>query len=170
MKFRRCNTGPFRGFLALSVSVAVLASNCVFAFASPSKSNTPAGPGQTQTAGGLLSAEAIVTETGVRLEWRSDFDINNLGFNVYRLRAGKRTRLNPEIIPGSIFVAGPNGAQRSPRGVSQNLSSPGSYAWFDPAGTRDSVYYIESVTQSRSATLHDALVPVAEAGDPAGKT
>ncbi len=155
MKFRRCNTGPVRGFLALSVSLAVLASNCVFVFASFNKSNlhsSPA-PAQTRTPGGLLSASAVVTEAGVRVEWTSSFDANNLGFNVYRVRAGKRTLLNREIIPGAIF--GP---------VSLNGSVPGSYGWLDRNGTADSVYYVESVTQDRFATLHEPVAPLAGAG------
>ena len=162
MKFRPRNTGPLRGFLALSVSVAVIVSNCAFAVASYSKSTTPAHPAQVQTAGGLLSAEAIVTESGVRIEWRSSFDIDNLGFNVYRVRDGKRTRLNREIIPGSVFVAGPKGAANGPRGVYQDV---GSHGWLDRSGTADSVYYIESVSQSRTLVVHEALVPVAEANN-----
>jgi len=154
MHFRLSNSGLFRGLLALSVSLAVVTSSYTFALASLGTSISPVAPVQDGDA--LLSADAVLTEAGVRIEWSSKFDSENLGFNVYRVRGGKRTRINREIIPGSVFSASPNDPQ------SALLHGGQSYAWFDPAGTEDSVYYVESVSQRGVSRLNNALTPVAE--------
>jgi hypothetical protein len=41
----------------------------------------------------------------VLLEWRTNSAADNLGFNVYRVKAGQRTRVNKEIIPGALFAS-----------------------------------------------------------------
>src|SRR5258706_2468619 len=51
----------------------------------------------------LGSASATPTDRGVRLEWRTTFEQDNLGFDVYRVRNGQRTQLNRTLIPGSAF-------------------------------------------------------------------
>ncbi|MBC8032045.1 MAG: hypothetical protein H7Z16_18320 [Pyrinomonadaceae bacterium] len=111
-----------------------------------------------------MSANAVATEAGVRIEWSSKFDIDNLGFNVYRLEQGKRIRINREIIPGSVFVAPvSNPRSNRPNAAAEFFSRAGySYGWFDPAGTADSVYYIESVSVERVARVHQAVRAISE--------
>ena len=78
---------------------------------------------------------AVRYENGVSIRWRTQFEVDNLGFNVYRTDGSKRIRLNPEIIAGSAFVAGNNTA----------LGAGKSYAWFDNNPGGDPEYWIESL-------------------------
>ena len=152
MKYAARKLGFLRGLLALSVSLAVMASSQGFALAF---FNNALSQQQAQLDRGdeLLFAKATVTESGVRLEWTSRPDSDNLGFNIYRVQDGQRTRLNREIVPGSLFVAGANvTAEAIP------LRSH-SFGWFDARGTAESVYYIESVSLARAPRFHEPLTP-----------
>ncbi|MGI9166259.1 MAG: hypothetical protein ACR2G5_07720 [Pyrinomonadaceae bacterium] len=90
------------------------------------------------------------SDQGVLLQWNSRFEKENLGFNVYRLRNRRRTRVNSEIIPGSVFTAG-----------DQSLLRGGySYSWLDRNGTPDSTYYVESVSLDGKTRVHEAIRPL----------
>ena len=82
------------------------------------------------------AATAIRYEEGVSIRWRTQFEVDNLGFNLYREEGGKRTRVNSEIIAGSAFMVGANTA----------LGAGKSYAWFDnnPASGNPE-FWIESL-------------------------
>ena len=97
-----------------------------------------------------FTARAIVSENGVLLKWSTDFEIDILGFEVYRIDDGKRTLANRTIIPGSIFIAG--------SGVP--LRAGYSYQWFDRHGATDSVYYIESISVAGKRNSSAAIAPV----------
>jgi len=154
MKYPACKLGFLRGLLALFVSLAIIASSHAYSLAS--FGNSIKQPAQIESGDELLFATATVTETGVRLEWASKRDPDNLGFNIYRLRDGQRSRINREVIPGSLFLAGPN-ASAAAIAVRSH-----SHGWVDLRGTADSVYYIESVSLSRPARFHRPLTPVFE--------
>src|ERR1700730_12464174 len=51
----------------------------------------------------LSSASAVSTRDGVFLQWHTSFELDNVGFNIFRVRNGQRTRANRSIIPGSVF-------------------------------------------------------------------
>jgi hypothetical protein len=76
---------------------------------------------------GVYSLQATADGGGVLLQWHTDFELDNLGFDVYRVLNGERLRVNRSIIPGSVFIAGP--------GIP--LRSGYSYAWFDAGGNSD---------------------------------
>ncbi len=160
MKLFALTSGSFRGLVALSVSLAVIGSNQAFAFAFFSNSNSPQ-PAQLQSDGGFESADAFVADGGVRLEWSSKSDPDNLGFNIYRLQGGQRVRINREIIPGSVFAGMANDARLS-RGNA-------SYGWFDHRGTAAAVYYIESVSLAGASQFYPPVTPVAETRPPGRK-
>jgi hypothetical protein len=44
------------------------------------------------------------------LRWHTGYEINNLGFHLYRVQAGTRTRLTPWPIAGSALTVGPRTA------------------------------------------------------------
>lgn len=155
MKYPACKLGFLRGLLALFVSLAVIASSHAYALAFISNSGSPL-PTQIESGDELLFASATVTEAGIKLEWASKRDADNLGFNIYRLQNGQRRRINREIIPGSLFLTGANAATEA-----LALRSH-SYGWVDVRGTANSVYYIESVSLSRPSRLHQPLTPVFE--------
>jgi hypothetical protein len=98
------------------------------------------------------TAEVKVTAspTGVLLEWRTSFELDNLGFNVYRDQGGTRTQVNPAIIAGSALIVG----QGTP------LYAGYSYQWFDAAGSLDSRYYLEDIDLKGPKTLNGPFAPV----------
>ena len=83
----------------------------------------------------VFAATVRVTEQGSLVEWRSDLSDENLGFNVYRIEQGQRTKLNEEIIPGGVFLNA-NVRQRGGR----------AFAFLDKNGTKQSTYFIEALT------------------------
>ena len=78
----------------------------------------------------LVQARATATPQGVLIEWTTGLDMSSLGFNVYRITNGQRTKLNLSLIAGSALVV---------------KARTQSYAWMDPAGASDSQYEVESV-------------------------
>ncbi len=105
---------------------------------------------------------ATSTDKGVLLEWRTGYEVDNLGFNLYRERNGRRVLVNPSIIAGSAFII----SARAP------MTAGDSYAWLDPHGTSDSVYYLEDLDLNGTSTMHRAAAPTPETpGSPRrGKT
>ena len=93
-----------------------------------------------------FQALATASDRGVLIEWRTGFEPDNLGFNVFRVANGQRTQLNRGLIAGSAVLIG--------------QSQPGSYAWFDANGNLDSAYSIEAVDVRGQSTVHDAFKPV----------
>ena len=96
------------------------------------------------------TANTTVTPAGVLIQWRTNSPADNLGFNVYRLEAGQRVRINKEIIPGAVF------APDAPA----LLRGGYSYSWFDRGGSSSSTYFIESVSLQGTVKLHEAIKPV----------
>ena len=122
--------------VAADVVVAIAASNVDFTAA--------------PTAVELVSFNATSDDLGsVLLQWQTGFEVDNLGFSVYREEGGKRTRLNPQMIAGSALVAGPQTA----------LTAGESYAWFDnsPAGS-EARYWLEEVDLSGRSRWHGPAI------------
>ena len=94
------------------------------------------------------AVSAIRYNNGVSLRWRTGFEVDNLGFNIYREENGRRVRVNPQLIAGSALMVGANTA----------LGAGKSYAWFDNAppgnGTQ---YYIESFDLNGASALHGPI-------------
>ena len=94
---------------------------------------------------GTSAAIATQYEDGVSIRWRTGFEIDNLGFNVYRDENGKRTRVNSQLIAGSALMVG----SRTSFGAGR------SYAWFDYApNNRSSQYLIEAVDLNGESTWY----------------
>ena len=141
MKSRSESLGLARSLVALSVSFAVVISTTALSFASLAGSSAKPAPKSDpvqQQAGSnelkITSVTATKTASGVLLNWHTNSTPDNVGFNVYRVQDGRRTKANREIIPGSVFGPGPPEMMRGGY----------SYGWLDRQGTADSVYYIES--------------------------
>jgi len=83
----------------------------------------------------LTGFMANVLKDGVMLEWKSGFEANNLGYNVYRYQDGQRTRVTPSLIAGSALIT-------KGRGL---LTSGFSYGWFDAQGSAGTQYELEAV-------------------------
>jgi hypothetical protein len=104
----------------------------------------------SQQTGKLSNATAVATTSGVMIQWRSTLDADNLGFNIYRLTAEARVRVNREIIPGAVFVAN-----------RQTLPSDSHlYAWLDRGGSASAGYYIETVSLEGVTKLDERAIAV----------
>ncbi|MEO8434884.1 MAG: C25 family cysteine peptidase [Pyrinomonadaceae bacterium] len=98
----------------------------------------------------ILSVTATATEDGVLIEWRTSYEIDNVGFNLYREQGGRRTKVNGSLIPGSLLIVG--------EGVP--LRGGYSYSAFDRGGTLAATYQLESINLEGKISL-DATLAVA---------
>ncbi|HEX8090117.1 MAG TPA: lamin tail domain-containing protein, partial [Blastocatellia bacterium] len=85
----------------------------------------------------LVSFKATGGENGkVYLQWQTGYEVNNLGFNVYRDQGGKRTLVTPQLVAGSALMVGPSTA----------LTAGQSYSVWDSASDgEDAQYWLEDV-------------------------
>ncbi|HKP86533.1 MAG TPA: signal peptidase I [Blastocatellia bacterium] len=103
------------------------------------------------TAVELISFNALSDETGkVLLQWKTGYEADNLGFNIYREVAGRRVRVNSSPIAGSALLVGQKTA----------LTAGLSYAWVDShAGKEFAQYWLEDVDLDGKRTLHGPVSP-----------
>jgi hypothetical protein len=95
----------------------------------------------TPTAVLLSSFSATEYEGRVLLQWKTGYEANNLGFNVYREEEdGQLTQINSELISGGAFLAG---ARRATAGHS--------YAWID--SERSAISSQQSAPRGQSSSL-----------------
>ncbi len=111
---------------------------------------SPSGPGPTAVR--LSRFNAMSFADGVRLAWSSGYEVNNLGFNIYRERNGQRSRVTPSVVAGSALTVGQG----------NHLTAGYSYSWFDEAGTSDSAYYLEAIDLDGSRQLFGPVYPFAQ--------
>jgi len=90
---------------------------------------------------------------GTIVDWRTEREVDNLGFRLYREDAGRRTLLTPSMVAGSALTVGPG----------NRLTAGYSYSWFDPQGSPDSVYALESVDLDGSSEWAGPIYPAAGA-------
>ena len=156
MRFYPVSSRLAGSLVALAVSTALLFSTCAFAFASPSRlrNATQSKPAVLELQ--LTSATANASAAGVTINWTTNATLDNLGFNIYRVSNRQRTRINREIIPGALM------ASLRPDMVRGGYS----YAWFDPRGTADDTYVIESVNVSGSSRVHSSIRPLLSKSSP----
>jgi hypothetical protein len=76
--------------------------------------------------------EAIRAEEGIVLRWQTGYEVDNVGFHVYREEDGRRERLTHEPILGSLLRAGSG----------TPLTAGGSYSWLDSEGDPWSLKFI----------------------------
>jgi hypothetical protein len=79
--------------------------------------------------------EAVRRDRVVVVRWRTSFELNNLGFRVYREAGGVRERITSRILAGSAFAVGKD----------RPLPAGRSYAWVDRAPAADSQYWLEDI-------------------------
>jgi hypothetical protein len=95
----------------------------------------------------LVRFDAISFDDGrVLLEWQTGYEVDNLGFNLYREQAGERTLITRELIAGSALVAGPGTL----------LSAGRSYRWTDrpPGGSKSARYWLEEISLDGRSVWH----------------
>jgi len=97
----------------------------------------------------MYSVTAVASPQGVLIRWKTSFELDNVGFNIFRERAGLRIQINREIVPGSAFIVGQN----------VPLRAGYSYSWFDSGGTADSVYSIEALALNGTVKSFGNILP-----------
>jgi hypothetical protein len=112
--------------------------------------------GGAPTAVKLISFDATEYQGAVLLQWRTGYEVKNLGFNIYREGGGRLERVNSQIIAGSALIAGPNIA----------ISAGRPYAWWDESSAGRSDYYLEDIDLSGKRTLYGPVTAVAAKSQP----
>lgn len=122
-------------------------SSLVFA-ASNAPTNGSVTIGSAPNAIHLSSFKAAGYDNGVYLNWKTGFEAENLGFNIYREVAGKRTLVTPDLVAGSALRTG----------AATRLEAGQSYGWFDKSpGNQDARYWLEEIDINGIRTIHGPI-------------
>jgi hypothetical protein len=113
----------------------------------------------------LSSFEATAFDEAVLLEWRTGYEVSNLGFNIYREEGGQLYQLTSEPIKGSALMTGAG-----------TRTAGYSYTWWDisaiadvrgsryvlPPSSKLSAlrYYLEDLDLNGTKTMHGPVTPV----------
>lgn len=83
---------------------------------------------------------------GAFIEWNTDDEFNNLGFNVYRISDSSKERIliNSSIVLGSALATG-------------DKQSGGSYSLFDAKGNLEATYIIEAISVGGQNKIHGPI-------------
>jgi hypothetical protein len=108
------------------------------------------------TAVGLVSLDAVsVRRQGVLVSWRTGFEVDNLGFHVYREVDGERVRVTPSLVAGSALIAG----------AGTPLTAGRWYSWWDTTAVPGASYWLEEWELSGAKRWHG---PVSVQAGPVG--
>jgi hypothetical protein len=105
----------------------------------------------TPTLAHLKSFSAVQAKDGkVMVQWDTSYEVDNLGFNVYREQDGRMNRVSSQMIAGSALQAG--------AGIA--LTSGKTYSWTDKStgDKRGARYWIEDVDLKGVTTLHGPIM------------
>ncbi|MGQ9645214.1 MAG: DUF2341 domain-containing protein [Thermodesulfobacteriota bacterium] len=111
----------------------------------------------------LKSFTATQYEEGVLLRWRTGYEVNNLGFYLYREENGQLVRLTPEPVAGSAFLAGSRTALRA--GHHYHWWDTSVKGWGDGeirrSGDKSAIrYWLKDIDLSGKETMHGPVYPV----------
>jgi hypothetical protein len=114
----------------------------------------PSGPTEVK----LISFDATSYDTGVLLDWKTGFEVDNLGFRIYRQDVGARTMLNQELVAGSALTAGSGTV----------LTAGRAYAfWVDAKDTgKESGFWLEDIDLNGISTWHGPFYAKQVGGKP----
>jgi hypothetical protein len=110
------------------------------------------------TAATLESFSAARYDGGVFIQWRTGYEIDNLGFRLYRVQGGKRVLITPQMLAGSALVTG----QGTP------LTAGKSYAWWDssPKSRDSAAFWLEELDLKGQSIWHGPVVAKLVGGSP----
>jgi peptidase C25-like protein len=100
----------------------------------------------------LTSLTADRYNSGVLVQWRTGYEIDNVGFNVYRDLGGVKTKINGSLVTGSALQAGQGAI----------VASQHAYARWDTdaaAGEPGVTYFVEDVEFHGRRTMHGPVTP-----------
>jgi hypothetical protein len=91
----------------------------------------------------VSSFETAGNAVGGLLKWKTDSEVNNLGFNIYRDEDGRRVLINQQLVTGSVLTISSKAA---------DLASH-SYEWRDHSLVKGSAtYWLEAVDLNGNST------------------
>ncbi len=100
----------------------------------------------------LIDFTATREPRGVQLAWRTGYEVDNLGFHLYREIDGRRTRITRSLVAGSGLMVG----SRS------RVTNEQTYSYWDVAAAAASpaaVYWLEDVDFNGKSTWHGPIRP-----------
>lgn len=109
-------------------------------------------PGGIPTLAKLNSFSAYISKNNVTLKWQTGYEVNNLGYNIYREQNGTRTLLNKSIIAGSAFMVG----------AGTRLVAGRIYSWSDRLASdkqEGAQYWLEEIDLDGTRTMHNPVTP-----------
>jgi len=93
----------------------------------------------------------------VRLDWRTGYEVDNVGFRVYREQNGKRVRINSSMVPGTAVIGGGRGKGEQ------------TYTWSDtkiPSDGGPVQYWLEDVDLKGKSTWHGPITATNQPNKP----
>ena len=99
----------------------------------------------------LASFTATDYNGSVLLQWKTGYEVDNLGFLIYREEKGQQIQVTPSVIAGSALVAGAGTALKAGR----------SYAWWDDSSLGSAQYWLEDIDLNGQRTRYGPIKPVA---------
>lgn len=141
-----------QGRIIVAALTAALLSSVIPAARASVRNQNGEGDWQAVLVNRARATEVKVTAgpAGVLIEWRTSYELDNLGFNIHREQNGSRFQVNPSIIATVTLTAG--------QGTEIPTSYP--YQWFDAGGDRNSRYYLEQVDLTGARVLNGPFTPV----------
>jgi len=110
--------------------------------------------GCTTVAVKLQSFDAVSNGEKVQLRWVSGYEIENIGYNIYREIGGKKKLITPAPVAGSALQIG----------AKEAMTAGSSYIWFDTLPKKHSIenvsYWLEDVDIYGKATLYGPITPL----------
>ncbi len=119
-------------------------------FTDPTPADNTNADTDTVTPGAPTAVEMIsFTSTGdaaggATLQWRTGYEADNLGFNIYRDERGQRVKLNAAMVAGSALLAGRHTI----------LTAGNGYSWTDARGAAGTGYWLEEVDTNGVSIWH----------------
>lgn len=113
----------------------------------------------------LEAFDAARYDGGAFIEWRTGYEIDNIGFRLYRIQAGNRVLITPQMLAGSALITG----QGTP------LTAGKSYAWWDSgiancgsriADCKTAQYLLEEIDLRGQSTWHGPVTARLVGGPP----
>jgi hypothetical protein len=98
--------------------------------------------------------KAYQTKDGILIKWQTGYEVNNLGFHVYREENGQLYRLTPELIAGTALLGG-----------SGTFLTGRDYSWWDlssldprPSTLGTVRYWLEDIDLNGTSTWHGPVM------------
>lgn len=135
-------------------SIGVSATNVTTAQIPGTQSGAQCSP----TVVRLKSFEAFSFDDAITLRWQTGYEVDNLGYQLYREQNGERVRVTNSIIAGSALLTR----------AGTELTAGYSYAWNDrvpkDARTGGLQYWLEAIDLDGTSTWHGPITPYKASG------